>query len=78
KASAARKRATYPGRLPINLAQLKSVRRIRNFDDLITDRIHGYANAIDYYRPCSAMPVLNGTAKPTKIIHTKDNPFMDR
>lgn len=38
KANAARKLAAYPGTLPINLAQLKSVRRIREFDDLITAR----------------------------------------
>lgn len=65
------------GTLPINLAQLKSVRRIREFDDLITARIHGYADAIDYYRQCSAMPMLNRIAKPTLIIHAKDDPFMD-
>ena len=77
KANAARKLAAYPGTLPINLAQLKSVRRIREFDDLITARIHGYADAIDYYRQCSAMPMLNQIAKPTLIIHAKDDPFMD-
>ncbi len=63
KANAARKLAAYPGTLPINLAQLKSVRRIREFDDLITARIHGYADAIDYYRQCSAMPMLNRIAQ---------------
>lgn len=77
KANAARKLAAYPGTLPINLTQLKSVRRIREFDDLITARIHGYADAIDYYRQCSAMPMLNRIAKPTLIIHAKDDPFMD-
>ncbi len=57
--------------------RLKSVRRIREFDDLITARIHGYADAIDYYRQCSAMPMLNRIAEPTLIIHAKDDPFMD-
>ena len=33
--------------------------------------------AIDYYRQCSAMPMLNRIAKPTLIIHAKDDPFMD-
>ncbi len=77
KANAARKLAAYPGTLPINLAQLKSVRRLREFDDLITAKIHGFADAIDYYRQCSAMPMLNQIAKPTLIIHAKDDPFMD-
>ncbi|MDI5304035.1 hypothetical protein MJN76_34950, partial [Salmonella enterica subsp. enterica serovar Anatum] len=42
--------------------QLKSMRRIREFDDLITAKIHGFADAIDYYRQCSAMPLLNQIA----------------
>ncbi|EDL3521228.1 hydrolase, partial [Salmonella enterica subsp. enterica] len=77
KANASRKLAAYPGSLPVNLAQLKSMRRIREFDDLITAKIHGFADAIDYYRQCSAMPLLNQIAKPTLIIHAKDDPFMD-
>ena len=77
KANASRKLEAYPGSLPVSLAQLKSLRRIRDFDDLITAKIHGFADAIDYYRQCSAMPLLNRIAKPTLIIHAKDDPFMD-
>lgn len=77
KGNASRKLAAYPGTLPIDLPQLKRVRRIREFDDLITAKIHGFADAIDYYRQCSAMPMLNQIAKPTLIIHAKDDPFMD-
>ncbi len=51
KADASRKLAAYPGSLPVNLAQLKSA-RIRGCD-LITAKIHGFADAIDYYRQCS-------------------------
>ncbi|VEA74717.1 hydrolase [Salmonella enterica subsp. arizonae] len=57
KANASRKLAAYPGSLPVNLGQLKSMRRIREFDDLITAKIHGFADAIDYYRQCSAHAV---------------------
>jgi predicted alpha/beta-fold hydrolase len=32
---------------------------------------------IDYYRQCSAMPLLSDITKPTLIIHAKDDPFMD-
>ena len=77
KANASRKLEAYPGSLPVSLGQLKSLRRIRDFDDLITAKIHGFADAIDYYRQCSAMPLLNQIAKPTLIIHAKDDPFMD-
>ncbi|MTH47753.1 hydrolase [Intestinirhabdus alba] len=77
KANAARKLKAWPDTLPVSLQQLRRVRRIREFDDLITARIHGFADAIDYYRQCSAMPLLGRIAKPTLIIHAKDDPFMD-
>lgn len=77
KGNAARKLKAYPGSLPVDLRQLKSMRRIREFDDLITSKIHGFADAIDYYRQCSAMPILSKITKPTLIIHSKDDPFMD-
>lgn len=77
KANARRKLKVYPGTLPIDLAQLKRVRRIREFDDLITAKAHGFDDAIDYYRRSSAMPVLPQIRKPTLIIHAKDDPFMD-
>ncbi|MXG37384.1 alpha/beta fold hydrolase, partial [Escherichia coli] len=67
----------YPDTLPVSLQQLKSVKRLREFDDLITSKIHGFADAIDYYRQCSAMPLLNQITTPTLIIHAKDDPFMD-
>jgi predicted alpha/beta-fold hydrolase len=51
------------------------VRRIREFDDLITAKIHGFADAIDYYRQCSAMPLLSKITQPTLIIHAKDDPL---
>ncbi len=77
KGNAARKLKAYPGSLPVDLRQLKSMRRIREFDDSITSKIHGFADAIDYYRQCSAMPTLSKITKPTLIIHAKDDPFMD-
>ncbi len=77
KANAARKLRVYPGTLPVNSAQLRKIRGLRDFDDLITSKIHGFADALDYYRQCSAMPMLPNVAKPMLIIHAKDDPFMD-
>lgn len=77
KANASRKLKAWPGTLPIDLAQLKRLRRIRDFDDAITSKIHGFRDAIDYYRQCSALPLLNQITRPTLIIHAKDDPFMD-
>ena len=77
KANARRKIKAWPGTLPVDLAQLKRLRRIRDFDDAITSKIHGFRDAIDYYRQCSALPLLNQITRPTLIIHAKDDPFMD-
>ncbi|MCC3702700.1 hydrolase [Rouxiella badensis] len=76
KANARRKLIKYPGTLPVTLEQLKSMRRIREFDDAITSRAHGFQNALDYYRRCSGMPRLPRVKVPLLIIHAKDDPFM--
>lgn len=77
KANAARKLQAYPGSLPIGLKQLRRVKRIREFDDLITSKIHGFSDALDYYRRSSALPMLPQIVSPLLIIHAKDDPFMD-
>lgn len=76
KQNTERKLRAWPGTLPIDLSQLKALKKLRDFDDAITARAHGFLDATDYYRRCSAMPLLPGVAKPLLIIHAKDDPFM--
>lgn len=76
KQNATRKLLYYPGTLPLDLSQLSKLRRIREFDDVITSRIHGFSDAVDYYRRCSALPLLPQITTPLLIIHAKDDPFM--
>lgn len=76
KLNASRKLAKYPGTLPVTLQQLKSIKRLREFDDAITSKAHGFADALDYYRRCSGMPLLSQVRIPLLIIHAKDDPFM--
>ena len=76
KQNATRKLLHYPGTLPLDLSQLNKLRRIREFDDVITSRIHGFSDAVDYYRRCSALPLLPQITTPLLIIHAKDDPFM--
>ncbi|VCY00942.1 hypothetical protein BANRA_00003 [Klebsiella pneumoniae] len=75
KANASRKLKAYPGSLPVDLRQL-GMRRIREFDDMITAKIHGFAMRW-IITGNSAMPRLSDITKPTLIIHAKDDPFMD-
>ncbi|WP_407644277.1 hydrolase [Erwinia psidii] len=76
KQNAARKLIAWPGTLPVDMIQLKALRTLRRFDDAITARAHGFQDATDYYRRCSAMPLLPGVSKPLLIIHAQDDPFM--
>jgi len=77
KRNATRKLLHYPDSLPLKLMQLKALRRMRDFDNAITSRIHGFADATDYYRRCSALPMLHAVRTPLLIIHAKDDPFMN-
>jgi len=77
KANATRKLQAWPGTLPVDLARLKNIRRLREFDELITSKAHGFNGAVDYYQRCSAMPLLPSITQPTLIIHAQDDPFMD-
>lgn len=76
KQNAERKLRAWPGTLPVDLAQLKAMRKLREFDDAITARAHGFTDASDYYRRCSALPLLSGVTRPLLIIHAQDDPFM--
>ncbi|ARY99558.1 putative hydrolase [Yersinia ruckeri] len=76
KLNATRKLLSYPGSLPLDLSQLKNLRRIRDFDDVITAKVHGFTDALDYYQRCSALPLLPQICTPLLIIHAKDDPFM--
>lgn len=76
KQNARRKLARYPGSLPIIPAQLQRIKGLREFDDAITARIHGFQDAADYYHQCSALALLPTIRTPTLIIHAQDDPFM--
>lgn len=76
KKNARRKLRAWPGTLPVDLRQLRALRKLRDFDDAITARAHGFDDAADYYRRASAMPLLPGVRKPLLIIQAKDDPFM--
>ncbi|CAA2929991.1 hydrolase [Arsenophonus endosymbiont of Bemisia tabaci] len=76
KRNATRKLIRYPGSLPLNLLQLKKLKRLRDFNNVITAKIYGFKDAADYYHQCSALPRLPNIRVPTLIIHAKDDPFM--
>jgi predicted alpha/beta-fold hydrolase len=52
------------------------VRTVREFDDVITARYCGFADASDYYARSSASQVVSEICVPTLIIAAKNDPFV--
>jgi predicted alpha/beta-fold hydrolase len=74
KRTALGKLRRHPG-----LYDARAVRRsstLRQFDDVVTARLHGFRDADDYYRRASAKPVLGTIAVPTLLVNARDDPFL--
>ena len=56
--------------------QVKKLKTFREFDDAYTAPVHGFKDATEYYRTCSARRYLSEITTPTFIIHAADDPFM--
>lgn len=76
KRSLRRKLKAYPNLFPITANKLGKIRKLREFDDLITAKIYNFTDATDYYRKASGLSRLSGVKKPLLIIHAADDPFM--
>jgi predicted alpha/beta-fold hydrolase len=57
-------------------ARLDAVRSIRDFDELVTAPLHGFADATDYYTQSSALRFLGGIRRPTLLLSAVDDPFL--
>ncbi len=64
--------------LPKNLAfdRLPQIRTFHEFDDLFTAPIHGFQNAVDYYRQASAQNYLKNIKIPTLLVNAQNDPFL--
>ncbi len=74
KASALRK--VRMGLVPYEAEQIGRLQKFREYDDLVTAPLHGFAGVADYYSRSSSRQYLQGIATPTLIIHALDDPFM--
>jgi predicted alpha/beta-fold hydrolase len=64
----------FPGRY--DLARLRGVRSIREFDEKVTAHYCGFTGADDYYYRASSARVLERIAVPTLVLHALDDPFI--
>ena len=62
--------------MPINIKKTNELHSIWQFDENVTAPLHGFKNAEEYYRLCSARQYLRNIRTQTLIVHAADDPFM--
>lgn len=55
---------------------IRAMRTFREFDDRYTARVHGYADADDYWRQSSSRQFLPNIQVPTLMLSARDDPFL--
>jgi len=60
----------------IQTEPLSRIRDLKAFDDHYTAPLHGFKDAMDYYRSCSSIFVLDRVKIPTLIINAQNDPFL--
>jgi predicted alpha/beta-fold hydrolase len=56
--------------------RLHAARTLREFDDLVTARLHGFAGVDDYYTRASSKPLLARITVPTLLLNARNDPFL--
>ncbi len=74
RAKALRKAARFPGLL--DAKAIAAATTFREFDTLVTARLHGFRDADDYWFKVSSKPVLKSIAVPTLVLNAKNDPFL--
>ena len=64
----------FPGLYDVN--KLKTVRTIREFDDLVTAPLHGFRDVVDYWTRASSKPHLKSVRLPTLVLNALNDPFV--
>jgi len=57
-------------------AALERARTLFAFDDAVTAPVHGFADALDYYRRSSSIRFLPSIRRPTLLLSAYDDPFL--
>ena len=59
-----------------DVAALERARTLFAFDDAVTAPVHGFADALDYYRRSSSIRFLHAIRRPTLLLSAYDDPFL--
>lgn len=69
-----RKRDYFPDELSIET--IKSVKTLKDFDDVYTSKAHGFIDAYDYYKKSSSLQFLPNIAVPTLLLNALNDSFL--
>src|SRR5690606_482962 len=64
----------FPGM--IRLDNYRQIRTFQQFDDRYTAPLHGFKDALTYWRSCSSRQYLAGIRIPALLINALDDPFL--
>lgn len=73
KAKIVRKASQMEG---LSIDGIDNIRTLIDFDDRYTAPLHGFPNALEYYRRCSSLHFLKDIKTPTLIVNAKNDPFL--
>ncbi|MGQ0523240.1 MAG: YheT family hydrolase [Betaproteobacteria bacterium] len=74
KRKSARMALAFPGLF--DAARVRGARTLREFDELVTAPLHGFAGTDDYWTRASSKPVLKNVAVPTLMVNAGNDPFL--
>lgn len=60
----------------LSLEAIKSIKTLKDFDDVYTSKAHGFKDALDYYAQCSSLQFLNDISVPSLIINALNDSFL--
>lgn len=65
---------------PHNMSKdkIKSIKTLKDFDDIYTSKVHGFKDALDYYEQSSSLQFLQNINVPTLIINAKNDSFLSK
>ena len=64
----------FPGLL--DAAKIRRVRTMRDFDDVVTAPLHGFAGSDDYWKRASSKPWLRAIRVPTLVLNARNDPLI--
>lgn len=68
-----KKAKRFPGEINVDEPMPKN---FTEFDERFTSKIHGFRNAVDYWRKCSSSQFFENIKIPTLLINAKDDSFL--